>query len=67
MVVEEEEEEEEEAEEEEEVVGSIDGPYEALGCVIYCLLVKFTNKKELVTDRRMDGRINPLIEMRGRT
>ena len=39
---------------EEEVVGSNDGPYEALGCVIYCLLVKFTKKKELVTDRQMD-------------
>ena len=36
------------------LVGSIDGPYHALECVIYCFLVKFTNEKELVTDRRTD-------------
>ena len=35
-------------------MGSIDGPYEALGCVIYCFLVKFTNEKEQMTDRRTD-------------
>ena len=34
--------------------GSIDGSYEALGCVIYCFLVKFTNEKELVSDRPTD-------------
>ena len=37
------------------VVGSIDGPYEALGCVLYCFLVIFTNEKELVTDGPTDG------------
>ena len=42
-------EEEEEEEEEEAVVGSIDGPFEAL-CVTYGFLVKFTDEKELVTD-----------------
>ena len=36
------------------MLGRIDGPNEALGCVIYCFLVKFTSEKELVTDRR-DG------------
>ena len=56
------------------MVGSIDVLYEALGCVIYCFLVKFNNEKELVTDRPADGptdgptdgQTNPLIEMRGR-
>ena len=37
------------------VVGSVDGPNEALGCVIYCFLVKFAEEKEQVTDRRTDG------------
>ena len=37
------------------VVGSIDGPHEALGCIIYCFLVKFTDEKELVTNRLADG------------
>ena len=48
------------------VVGSIDGPHEALGCVTYCFLVKFTDEKELVTDRWTDRRTHPHIEMRGR-
>ena len=38
------------------VVGGIDGPYEAFGCVIFCFLVKFTDGKELVKDRRTDRR-----------
>ena len=42
------------------VVGSTDGPQEALGCVIYCFLMKLTDEKELVTpgptDQRTDGR-----------
>ena len=36
--------------------GAIRGPLEALGCVIYCLLVKFTDEKELVTDGPTDQR-----------
>ena len=31
---------------------AIYGPLAALGCVIYCFPVKFTDEKELVTDRR---------------
>ena len=51
------------------MVGSIDGPHEALVCAIYCFLVKFTEEKKLLpTDRPMDQLTNghPLIEMRGR-
>ena len=63
-------EEEEEEDEEAVVVGSIDVLHKALGCVIYWFLVKFTNEKELVTDRptnrQTDQRIHPLLEMRGR-
>ena len=51
-------------------VGSTDGTQEALGCVIYCFLMKLTDEKKLVTDRPMDGptdgRIHLHIEMRGR-
>ena len=36
------------------MVGSIDGSYETLGCVIFCFLVKFANEKELVTDQPTD-------------
>ena len=47
------------AEEEEVVVvvGSIDSPHEAWGCVIYWFLVKFIDDKKnwLRTDRRTDG------------
>ena len=44
----------EEEEEEAGVVGSVDCPYEALGCVIYCFLVNFTDRKELVIDGPTD-------------
>ena len=47
------------------VVGSIDGPQEALGCVIYCFLMKFNDKKELVTDGSTDRSMYPHIKMRG--
>ena len=40
-------------------MGSIDGPYEALVCVIYCFPVKLANDKELVTDRLTDGWTKP--------
>ena len=47
------------------MVGSIDGPFEALGCVIFCTLVKFTIKKNwLLTDGPMDG--HTLITVLGR-
>ena len=52
------------------VVGTTDGPHEALGCVIFCFLIKFTDEKELVTDGWTDGptdrRTHPQIETRGR-
>ena len=34
--------------------------------VFYCFLVKFTDEKELVTDRPTERRTDPLIEMHGR-
>ena len=37
-------------------MGTTDVPQEALGCVIYCLLMKFTDEKELVTDGPTDQR-----------
>ena len=40
------------------VVGRTDGSQEALGCVIYCFLMKFTDEKELVTDQPTDRRTN---------
>ena len=36
-------------------MATTNGPQEALGCVIYCFLMKFTDEKELVTDRPTDG------------
>ena len=48
------------------VVDSIDGPYEAWGCVIYWFLVKFADVKKVVTDgptdRSTDGPTDGLTD-----
>ena len=40
------------------VVGSIDGPLDNLGCVIQRFLLKFTDKRKLVTDGPMEQPTN---------
>ena len=40
------------------VVGNIDGPLKAWGCVIQPFLIKFPDEKPLVTDRPTDLRTN---------